>query len=83
MVDCAVIEGKTESSWRWFISHICELIPTVHQNKKIIFISDRMKGIPNTLRRGWPSPHSYCYCLRHIRANFEKQFKDKVLHNLL
>ena len=41
-----------------------------------------MKGIPNVLKRSWPSPHSYRYCLRHIRANFQKEFKDS-LHNLL
>ena len=42
-----------------------------------------MKGIPNALRHGWPSPHHHRYCLRHIRANFQKEFKAKVLHNLL
>ena len=79
----AVIEGETESSWRWFISRIYELIANVHQNKRITFISDQMKGIPNALKPGWPSPHNHRYCLRHIRANFQKEFKDKVLHNLL
>jgi len=42
-----------------------------------------MKGIPNALRHDWPSPHSPRYCLRHIRANFQKKFKHKVFHNLL
>ena len=48
----AVVEGETESSWRWFISRIYELIPTVHQNRRITFISDQRKEIPNALRRG-------------------------------
>jgi len=42
-----------------------------------------MKGIPSALRVSWLSPHSYRYCLRHIIANFQKEFKDKNLHVLL
>ena len=42
-----------------------------------------MKGIPNTLRASWPSSHSHRYYLRHIKDNFQKNFKDKALHILL
>ena len=73
----AIVEGETQAVWHWFISRIYDLISSVHQDKKITFISDRYKGIPNTLRDGWPSPYTHRYCLRHVRANFQKKFKDK------
>jgi len=55
----------------------------VCQNKRITFISNRIKGISNTLRVGWPSPHYHHCCLKHIKANFQKYFKDKDLYILL
>ena len=55
----AVVEGKTKASWRWFISRIYYLISNVHQNKRITFISDQIKGIPNACKVSWPSPYSH------------------------
>jgi len=54
----------------------------MHQQRKITFISDRHKGIPNTLTDSWPYPYSHRYYLSHIRANFQMEFKDETLHIL-
>jgi len=79
----AVVEGEIGAAWHWFISYIHELIPTVHQDRRITFISDQHKGILNALKDGWPTPYTHRYCLRRIRANFQKEFNGKKLHILL
>jgi len=67
----AVVEGETQAGWQWFISRIYDLISSVHQDRRITFLSDRHKGILNALD-GWLSPYTHHYCLRHIRANCNK-----------
>ena len=78
-----VVEGETETVWRWFISCIYNLISSVHLQCRITFIPDRHKERSNSHRDGWPYPYSHRYYLRHIRANFQKKFEDKILHILL
>ena len=66
------VEEETQAIWHWFISRIYNLLTSVRQDRRITFISNRHKGIPNALRDSWPSPYTY------IKANFEKEFKDKL-----
>ena len=78
----AVVEGETKASWQWFISCIYYLILSVYQYRRITFISDRMKKIPNALSVvGFH--HIVIVIMWDTFNNFQKNFKDKNLHNLL
>ena len=64
-----VVEGETKEIW-YGSYHVS----IMYQDKRITFISDRMKETPNALRAGCPSHRHH---LRHIRVNFQKEFNDK------
>ena len=55
----------------------------MHLERIINFIFDRMKGLSKALVNAWSSLYHHRYCLRHIKANFQKEFKDSQLHRLL
>jgi len=42
-----------------------------------------MKGSPKAPANAWLLPYHHRYCLRYIRTNFQKEFKDPQLHRLL
>ena len=71
-----IVETESENSWRWFLQCIYNLMPSVHNNRIITFISDQMKRLPKALANAWPSLYHHCFCLRHIKANFQKEFKN-------
>ena len=50
-----VVAWGIEASWYLFTSSTYNLIPSVHQQHRITFISDWMKVTPNALRDCWPS----------------------------
>lgn len=58
-----------------FIHSVC--------NRRITFISDRMKGIPKALQERWREPHKHRFCARHLKANLQTAgFRDKRLTSL-
>jgi len=76
-----VVESEPEDFWRWFLQCIYYLIPSVHNNRTITVISDKMKKLTKALANEWPLPHHHHYYLRHIQANLKK-IKDVELDNL-
>jgi len=44
MIAWAIVEGESESSWRWFLSHLHTGIPNIN-NPLTTMISDRDKGL--------------------------------------
>ncbi|KAL9681601.1 hypothetical protein QQ045_013386 [Rhodiola kirilowii] len=78
----AVVESKSNSSWKWFMSCIRE---GVTQRKGLCIISDRHKGILAAMREPqWSPPHAYHrVCVRHLQSNFMSNVKDLFLKQKL
>ncbi|XP_039123296.1 uncharacterized protein LOC120259902 [Dioscorea cayenensis subsp. rotundata] len=68
----AIVDNEIDENWTWFLATLGEALYGQDTYDKIItFISDRSKGLVNTVMRVFPSsPHGYC--LRHLEANFIK-----------
>ena len=78
----AVVAAENDDNWLWFL----QLLLTVVQShalqslidKALVFLSDRHKGLLKAVEDVFPGcPHGYC--LKHLEANFHKEFKDKNL----
>nr|XP_016503159.1 PREDICTED: uncharacterized protein LOC107821250 [Nicotiana tabacum] len=38
----------------------------------------------NEIEEAWTEPYAYdCYCMRNLKANFQKKYHDKALHDLM
>jgi hypothetical protein len=82
----AVVDAENHDNWLWFL----QLLLTVVQshalesliNKALVFLSDRQKGLLDAVRLVFPDcPHGYC--LKHLEANFHKEFKNSRLKPFL
>lgn len=78
----AVVDAENNDNWLWFL----QLLLTVVQShalqslvdKALVFLSDRQKGLLEAVKLVFPDcPHGYC--LKHLEANFRKEFKNKEL----
>jgi zinc finger SWIM domain-containing protein 3 len=78
----AVVDAENDNNWLWFL----QLLLTVVQShalqslvdKALVFLSDRQKGLLKAVDIIFPGcPHGYC--LKHLEANFHKEFKNKAL----
>src|SRR5438046_2720403 len=78
----AVVNAENDDNWLWFL----QLLLTVVQShalqslidKALVFLSDRQKGLLEAVERVFPGcPHGYC--LKHLEANFHKEFKNPKL----
>lgn len=63
----AVVDSETDSNWEWFMSELKKILDL---NKRYTFISDRCKGLANSILRMFPG-HFHAYCLRHLEQNFK------------
>ena len=87
----AFVENENGDSWFWFLERLKTMV--VRDRNDICLIYDRHKGIlqaigdiqngnPDRRRQAsWPDLHSR-WCMRHMGANFHKQFKNKTLTKL-
>jgi hypothetical protein len=78
----AVVDAENDENWLWFL----KLLLTVVQShalqslidKALVFLSDRQKGLIKAVTAVFPGcPHGHC--LKHLEANFHKQFKQPKL----
>ena len=78
----AVVNVENDDNWLWFL----QLLLTVVQShalqslvdKALVFLSDRQKGLLEAVERVFPGC-PYGYCLKHLEANFHKEFKNPKL----
>jgi hypothetical protein len=87
----AFVEGENGDSWYWFLEMLKNMVVQDVQN--VCVIHDRHKGILqaiNDMKNGsteryraplWPVVQSR-WCVRHMKANFHSQFKNKTLAKL-
>jgi hypothetical protein len=88
----AFAEGENGDSWYWFLERLKQMV--VEDVSDVCVIHDRHKGILQAIsdiKEGseeryraaqWPDVHSR-WCMRHMRANFHSQLKNKELTKLL
>ena len=84
LVAFAVVETESGETWGWFLRMIRE---HVTDRDGICLISDRHHSIleaVNVPSNGWCPPRGYHrFCLRHIASNFNTNFKNIPLKNIL
>nr|AAZ06229.1 putative mutator-like transposase [Oryza sativa Indica Group]AAZ06234.1 putative mutator-like transposase [Oryza sativa Indica Group] len=90
-MDFAFVESENTESWYWFLERVH--IAVVHMKPNVCLIHDRHAGMLRAidyLQNGWdekglpakwPDVRSR-WCMRHMGANFYKQFKNKHLMEL-
>ena len=83
----AVIDAENDENWLWFLTTLRRNViepnaPGFLQNGRLVLLSNRQKGLLDGVGAVFPSnPHGYC--LRHLKENFHKVFKNKELTGLL
>ncbi|XP_058783990.1 uncharacterized protein LOC131658743 [Vicia villosa] len=70
-----VVETETKESWRWFIQLLME---DIGHDKRIVFISDQQKGLVAVFDEMFERIE-HRFCLRHLYANFKKNFGGGTL----
>ena len=71
MIAWAIVEGESESSWRWFLSHLHTAIPNIN-NPLTMMISDRDKGL---LKADNEIPlANRALCVEHIFRNLQNTY---------
>jgi transposase-like protein len=87
----AFVEGENGDSWYWFLERLKNILVQDVQN--VCVIHDRHKSILQAINDMkddsteqcraplWPDVESR-WCVRHMKANFHSQFKNKTLAKL-
>jgi hypothetical protein len=87
----AFAEGENGDSWYWFLERLKNMVVQnlqnmceIHDRPKCILqaINDMKEGSTERYRAPlWPDVKSR-WCVRHMKANFHSQFKNKTLAKL-
>ncbi|XP_034693874.1 uncharacterized protein LOC117920444 [Vitis riparia] len=77
----AIVEIENKSSWTWLLQCLLDDIGHVDENGWV-FISDRQKGLVETFK-DLMSNVEHRFCVRHLHANFKKDFPGKVLKDAM
>ncbi|KAI3510380.1 hypothetical protein L1887_17323 [Cichorium endivia] len=75
----AIVDEETVHSWCWFFDQFRHFVA---QNRQLCVISDRHQGIIHAMTnlQEWKEPLAYHrFCLRHIRSNLMKRYKNLSL----
>ncbi|KAL3689240.1 hypothetical protein R1sor_015549 [Riccia sorocarpa] len=80
----AIVDRKNEENWVWFLIHLRGAVTGI-DSPEIQYVSDRCKGIINTVRNIFPGA-SHVHCTIHLQRNVKQRFGtemekfSKVLH---
>ncbi|XP_059659227.1 uncharacterized protein LOC132306048 [Cornus florida] len=74
-----VVEAETKDSWDWLIK---ELMAVISPYKAITWISDRQKGLVDTLA-SLDGGQDYRFCVRHLHENFKKKYLSMKLKQMV
>ena len=80
------MEVENDEHWLWFLRNLHRVIetqaPQLLQANMLTLLSDRQKGLLDGVVAIFPdSPHGYC--MKHLEANFHKEFKNVELKTFL
>ncbi|KAL2942689.1 Transposase for insertion sequence element IS905, partial [Bienertia sinuspersici] len=73
--------SEDEESWMFFMHHLKKLLEPARRGDQWCIVSDRQKGIDNTLSRLWPAAGRR-YCCKHLSQNFKSKFNGPKMWNL-
>ncbi|XP_070049947.1 uncharacterized protein [Nicotiana tomentosiformis] len=80
----AIYANESQETWTLFLNHLKEHV--IKQRSGICLISFRHGSILSFVQnlRAWKEPYAYHrYCVRHLKANFQKAYPNKELHDLI
>ncbi|XP_070040252.1 uncharacterized protein [Nicotiana tomentosiformis] len=80
----AICVNESQETWMLFLNHLKEHV--VKQRSGICIISYRHGGILSSVENlpAWQEPYTYHrYCVRHLKANFQKAHPNKDMHDLM
>ncbi|XP_070054031.1 uncharacterized protein [Nicotiana tomentosiformis] len=83
-LEFAICANESQETWTLFLNHLKEHV--VRQSSCICLISDRHGGILSSVQnlRAWQKPYAYHhYCVKHMKANFQRAYPNKDLHDLI
>lgn len=73
----AIADFENQENWTWFLENLS--ISLADQQRTIIFISDRQKGLLKAVSRVFPdSPHAFCY--HHLKKKIIVQVSSIIGH---
>ncbi|KAL2934812.1 Transposase for insertion sequence element IS905 [Bienertia sinuspersici] len=76
-----IVGSEDEESWMFFMHHLKNLLEPAGREDQWCIISDRQKGIDNSLSRLWlAAGRRYCY--KHLSQNFKSKFNGPKMWNL-
>lgn len=78
-IEFALIEGENNASWEWFMDIVC--LRLVGPERVVCIVSDRHREILNAVRSRLDGhlDVQYRWCIRHLAANFFKQYSREDL----
>ncbi|KAK2646521.1 hypothetical protein Ddye_021716 [Dipteronia dyeriana] len=71
-----VAEGESKQSWGWFLEQLYLHIG-LEETRRVTFMSDRQKGVLDTVVRQWPRATNR-FCVRHIIANLQAKYRGPL-----
>ncbi|XP_070005848.1 uncharacterized protein [Nicotiana sylvestris] len=80
----AICANECQETGTLFLNYLKQ--HAVKQRSCICLISDRHGGILSSIEHlpEWQEPYAYhYYCVRHLKANFQKKYPNKDLHDLM
>ena len=80
------MDVENDEHWLWFLRNLHHVIetqaPQLLQANTLTLLSDHQKGLLDGVMAIFPdSPHGYC--MKHLEANFHKEFKNVELKTFL
>ncbi|KAH0743315.1 hypothetical protein KY290_031308 [Solanum tuberosum] len=80
----AIVDKESKVAWKWFFRKLSTHV--IKDREDICIISDMAKGILTSLSELWQfqKPRAFHrFCLRHLKSNFQSQFPNRDLSNLM
>ncbi|WVZ25593.1 hypothetical protein V8G54_004137 [Vigna mungo] len=78
----AIVEVENKATWKWFIELLVEDLGGTTICASFTFMSDQQKGLLQAFQEVLPRVDQR-FCVRHLYANFRKQFPRKQLKRLM
>ncbi|XP_049386596.1 uncharacterized protein LOC125850800 [Solanum stenotomum] len=77
----AVVDKETKRTWNWFLELLKHSLD-LKSGENVTFISDMQKGLLNAVTNVCPQAN-HRWCVRHIEANWSKNYRSGELKKLL
>ncbi|KAH0734613.1 hypothetical protein KY285_010320 [Solanum tuberosum] len=77
----AIVDKETKRTWNWFLELLKHSLD-LKSGENVTFISDMQKGLLNVVTNVCPQAN-HRWCVRHIEANWSKNYRSGELKKLL